>query len=124
MSNNTFDSFQKKQLEQFHDAVVNYVPRYNKPEDFLTGETDYHKMSQELAFLFPWPIAYEVDKLFRPEFSRYDANRLDQITPKTWKKWVSARRGWSFRWPTFLSGLFLHPNFHLEDESVSFCIQP
>ncbi len=79
MADLVFDSFQKKILDQLLQSVQQYMPRYQQPEDMFTGEVDYHKLSQDLAFLFPWPVAYEVNKLFRPEFSGYDANRLDQI---------------------------------------------
>ncbi len=79
MSEQLFDSFQKKILNQLLLTIQKYNTRYQPPEDMFTGDVDYFKLSQDLAFFYPWPVAYEINKLFRPEFSRYDANRLDQI---------------------------------------------
>lgn len=79
MPEQIFDSVKKNVLDGLLAAIQEYNQRYQPPEDMFTGDVDYYKLSQDLAFFFPWPVAYEINKLFRPEFSRYDANRLDQI---------------------------------------------
>lgn len=72
------DKHQNRLLLSLFEALKPYSGNLSLPKDEF-GEIHFNRLADDIIGLYPKPIGYELSKLFRPEFERYDENRLNQI---------------------------------------------